>query len=608
MKIDSFLKCLSVTGIDTGISILGLYSFASGDSKIIFNQIHSSGENYYNNYPYRNSLPLIYNGVGDQTSGIFNKSQFYQISDIFTSSFSALISLDYSGCLNSETVNYLLASTNPNPTGTTSGVYLGISPSNRLFVKAAEYAYTIPKEIGVGDFAFFNVTANRFLNFGIFSLVDNKYYGRGYDAGPEKLEVKDLCIGGALSYPPSFTGYSGKLDEIYLFSGTLDADVIKPCADCSFSTGYSNTQTIHGFEQSVITGSSWSGIYASGVTGTQKALAPYQKIDGGTGYIYYDSGESGSILLYQSLIPKTDTSGFLEYFSGLDFNYDDDKRYIGTAFDLYFDAGLNSGDVVEIYTYKKFNDNVGLDISGVMYPTVAGNVQLFCNGLAETKDVDFTVKFNDMMSGFVDGDIFLYDIPTGNLGIVTVPYSSEYVSATTYNPLGIKIYGVSGASFPTSPNNPSSFSYSWPYDIYLNGQKLTSGINFDILIEEHSVNLWQNVIILSGNDVLDFDLEDAQEFKLVDSRNYIQGVYPINYSQYFISGVTGFSEQVWVNGLRQSEFIDYVRFPRCRFCSGQYNDVKYSFSIFNTHLDSTVPSNAVQNLGNPFFTLAPSET
>lgn len=580
MKIDPFLRCLGVTGIDTGVSVLGVYSFSSGTTGVAFNQIYPTGINFYNGLPYRSSLPLIYNGAGTQPSGLLNKSQFYQVADVFNSSFSTVISMSYSGCLNTGTSNYLLASTNPNPTGTTSGIYLGITPTSRLFVKAGGYSHTIPQEIGIGDFAFFNVTANRFLNFGLYSVAENRFFGKSYDAGSGSLEVKDLCFGGALSYPPTFTGYSGKINEIYLFSGTMDTGVVGKCVDCAFATGYSFPTSQYNYNETTITGSYWTGIFVSGVTGTQKATSSYALVGGGSGSIYFDSGVSGSILLYQSLIPVTNQTTGTGYFTGINFSYDYNARLSGALFDVFFDVPLVSGDVVEIYTYPVFNPTIGINVVNFQYPSYSGEVQLFGNGLAETKNVDYGVAFNNLITGFVSDDILLYDLISQSVSMDYIT-GANYVQTGASDAIAVRITGAKNVDF----------SYPFKYDIYFNGQKMASGVDYSIV----PTGAGNAGIVSNTNTAYNlafYDINaingDYLELKFVPKpSNVVISVSSIIQSQSVVSGISGFSEQVWVNGIRQSDVIDYTVSQRCRYCSGQYVNPGYSFSLYNSAIDTT---------------------
>ena len=63
--------------------------------------------------------------------------------------------------------------------------------------------------------------------------------------------------------------------------------------------------------------------------------------------------------------------------------------------------------------------NVNLNIINNTFPSSSQNVQLFANGLAETKNgetpffSDFYTDFNDKILDFNPDDIFLYDSSTG---------------------------------------------------------------------------------------------------------------------------------------------------------------------------------------------------
>ena len=465
MNTRAFLTCLASQGVNTGSNTLGLYSFNSGTNSVIFNQIYSTGQNFYNNYPYNASLPLIYLGSGNQPSGFFSKSQAYQISNGLTSNFSAILSLNYSGCLNSGNINYLLASTVGDYNLSNSGVAVGITPSNRVFFNTKNYSYTIHQEINIGDFVYFNISNNRFVNVGLFVLKDNTLYSNNYDAGDSILDASQLYIGGMLNYPPNFTGYYGVMKDIYLFSGFLNDNVVNSCIDCSYATGLSFTQYSVDFGSSSVTGSYWQNINQIQTTGYQKALKSYTKQDNTTGSIYYDSGVTGSVLVNQLLVAQTQAISNPIIYSGVSILYDNNKRIENIVSDFYFDLGLFSGDIVEIYTYPKFNSNIGLSIFANFFPKTTGEVQIFGNGLAETKNVDYSVTFDNLINGFDSNDILLYDVYPST---ITMPYQTGYISTGVSGAGYISITGISGINLSSGFN----------YDFYLNGQKMTSGLNF----------------------------------------------------------------------------------------------------------------------------------
>lgn len=566
MNKDSFLTCLSYTGINTGVSVLGLYSLASGNSILSYNQLYTTGYNIYSGVPYSTALPLVFNGTGAQTSGIFSTSQPYQIGASYTGDFGLLIAINYSGCLNNGNINYLLASTVTGNQNNNSGAILGITPSNRLFFNVSGYSYTIPKEIDIGDLAFFSVEKNRLVNVGLFSLKDDYWYEKSYDFGSSGIAVKNLYIGGAINYSSNFTGYSGRMDDVYLFNSNVKDEYLKSCADCSFATGYSYIISSSGYSGVQVTGSYWTGIQQITLTGYQKTSGNYRKSDGTSGYYYYDSGLSGNVTAYQSLIPQLSGVLYTISGSGLTFSYDTNKKISGSYFDVYFDLGLGSGDIVEFYTYPNFNYNLNLSVQSSLYPLYAGT-QIFSNGLAETKDVDFKVLFNNTLSGFDNSDYLKYDVYSGTY---TMPYTTGYIKTGVSTTGYVLITGVSGLSI----------SSSFGYDLYLNGQKMASGINYSYT---------PGNLTVSGNDFQDINNASGAdlEIKFIPIYSgFIRNLYQITQNQYYISGISGFSEQIWVNGLRQTKDMDYFKYNRCRFCSGDYYDPNYSFTLYNSFNDS----------------------
>jgi len=570
MNPSSFLTCLSYGGINTGISVLGLYSFISGTNLAIFNQLYPSGANYYNGFPYDASLPLIYNGPGDQPSGNLFNSGFYQISKSYTGDFSCVLKLNYSGCLNSGTKNSLLASTIPNFSLSSSGAILGITPSSRLFLNTLNYSYTISNEIGVGDSIYLSVQKNRFIDFGVFNIRNNAFYRKSYDAGSAVIDVQGIYLGGMLNYPQNFVDYSGFMNEFYLFSGNLSDNNVASCMDCSFSTGYVLSQNTASLTEIQITGSLWSGVTQSQITGYQQISGTYIKYDGTTGIVYYNSGVSGSVSVYQSLVPLTQNVSYSLTGSGVSsILYNDSQRLQNIIFDAYFSLGLVSGDFVEIYTYPRFNSLIGNSLSyNSLFPSYSGLVQLYGNGLAETNGVDYNVLFNSLISGFDANDLLLYDV--GSTGF-TMPYTTGYISTGVSGAGYINITGISGINLSSGFN----------YDFYLNGQKLISGVNYSI--SGSGINV-------SGNDLSDIndynnDFLEAKFLPFVSGVN--RSLYQITGSLSTITGITGFSEQIWVNGLRQSINLDYLKNNPCRFCTGNFGQPNYNFNLYNS-LNDTV--------------------
>lgn len=571
MNVNSFLPCISVVGINTGVSVLGLYSSNSGDTGLLYNQLASVHR--ISGFPYSPSLPLIFNGSGNNPSGSLSGSSvgFYQVGVGFNQNFTTLVYFQYSGCRNNSTKNRVLVATTPYGATQSSGVFLSLTPSNRLNVSTSGYAYTLPQEVGVGDFAYLSVISGGFLSFGLYSTSEGTLYSKDYNMPAPTLYGDSLCYGGGLTFASDFTGFSGKINDVMLFSGRLLSPSIYTCVDCDFTTGYSIATGNQVFTQSSVTGSSWSGVYVTQATGTgyyRSGAYPRTGTSSGT-YVYLDM-QSGSVLSGETLVPMLQTTTGTGYFLSYVFQYNNAQRASGYLSDLYFDVPLQSGDMVEIYTYPVANTGLGLSIGNFQNPT--GSIQLYGNGLAETSGVDYLVNFNNLISGFSDGETLLYDKVSG---MVTMPYTTGYVSTgvTSLNSY-INITGASGVSF----------ARPFQYDIYFNGQKMISGNDYVVNNTGTSgVSIYSAFAGAYNYAFFDILSGNSLELKFVPIQSGVIATRSgIVAASNYISGISGFSEQVWVNGIRQAEGVDYWIQARCRFCPDFYAPPDLPFTVYNS--------------------------
>ena len=566
MNANSFLNCLNFTGLNTGTYVLGLYSFSSGDANFVYNQAYSTGYNYVSGYPFAPALPLVYEGAGTNVSGIFSGNQAYQVSNAFTRDFGILLFLNNSGCLNSGNKNQILISTTTQLSGGNSGAILGITPTNRLFASVSGYTITLPQEIDVSDLAFLSVQQGRFLNFGLFSIKQQAYSGYTYDYGHSGIAVQNLLIGGAFNYPTNYTGYSGVMKEVYLFSAVIPATAINSCMNCVFTTGYYYTQTSGVYNMRKITGSYWSGITTTQLTGYKVVSGNYINENGTSGTIYYNSGLYGTITLYSGLFPQIVYVPYTGYTSGLSFYYNTGAVLSGTVSNVYLGVPLSSGDIIEVYTYQSPLQSIGVPVTYKgLFPNSTQLVQLYGNGLAETSGFDFNVLHGGVINGYDPNNILLYDIvPSG----LTMPYLTGYILTGAPTATYTLITGISGISMT-----------SFNHDIYLNGQKMASGLNYTYT----SPNLY-----VSGNELAIInDISDAPEIKFIPPfANRTRVFFEYSGNTNTIGTITGFSEQVWLNGLRQSLNIDYYKTNTCPTCTGFYYDPGYSFSLYSSMDDN----------------------
>jgi len=161
-----------------------------------------------------------------------------------------------------------------------------------------------------------------------------------------------------------------------------------------------------------------------------------------------------------------------------------------------------------------------------------------------------------------------------------MPYITGYVSTgVTY---------VSGSVVIITGASGVSFSYPFQYDIYFNGQKMTTGIDYSVSGVAGNSRIISSSGSTSGYNLAFFDINQSNylELKFLPIQSgSIKRVYSITGDSYYVTGVLGFSEQVWKNGIRQKRGIDYFKEEPCRFFTGLYIDPNYSFNLYNSPSD-----------------------
>jgi hypothetical protein len=162
-----------------------------------------------------------------------------------------------------------------------------------------------------------------------------------------------------------------------------------------------------------------------------------------------------------------------------------------------------------------------------------------------------------------------------------MPYNSTYVQTgvTTPNTI-IRITGASGVDF------------TWPfqYDIYFNGQKMTTGVDYTLTqVSTTGTRITSSTSSSWNYSFFDFNITNYLELKFVPFKSgVIKTVYAVTGNTSLVTGVSGYGEQVWVNGLRQGKGTDYLASQPCRFCTGNFAAPNYGFKLYNTVSDNTV--------------------
>lgn len=615
MKTSTFLNCLSYNGVSTGTSgtVLGIYDFASGSGinnnlSLIYNLLNPTGSHYSGNAIYGPALPLVSVGTGNVSGNQFSGLNAYRMGFTVSGDFSVLLDIDYNGCARSTSnVSYVLLSTADATTGLSGNFYIGINDVNRLYFETSGYLKTLSYELKPSNMVYVSLGNRKSVEFGVFDIQTQSIFSERVTLSGSQNLINKLYVGGFLNNTnKSYTGFSGKIYSAVLNNKTLDLTGLSNCAMCMFATGaISGSPTVTNISIPYVTGYSFSGFLESVITGYTSSTGTIIKADNSTVSLVFPSGMTG--LKQTSEIASILTGNAIFQITGttpVAFQNDTGRIFSYTKYDVEFDYQLVSGDTVEIYTYPSFNPYVSIDVNDLTYPTSTRMIQLVGNGLIETKDADYAV-IRGKISGFALDDTLMYDSLTGTSLVtafsgwwsrdkVTMSGGSFYPTGAQFNETidvsRIILSGITGARFSLNS------------DIYMNGQKLVSGFHYKLI--DDSVSGWcggvtgLTIAVLDPNVLpalvvnglfhptggLPTGIDSVEDAELAIIPNF--GVY----TKYYLdvtgalnaySGVTGFNEQVWVNGVRQRLDSDYTRNFACTTASGILDEPETPFNFFN---------------------------
>jgi len=165
------------------------------------------------------------------------------------------------------------------------------------------------------------------------------------------------------------------------------------------------------------------------------------------------------------------------------------------------------------------------------------------NGVAQIYGTDFTSKSNIVISssGY-------YDVETDNLLYDEIDGSSSYLEFT-------------GSATPHVIDDSTLINK----DIFLNGQKLLTGLDYTVAGTEI------NILPEKESGVLIFLPKDT------DLSYLHTGSYP----QKVMTKST--NDQVWINGIRQIENINYQKTTECTVVDASKKLTKYSDLLYNSN-------------------------
>ncbi len=613
MKVSPYLDCASYFGIATGQtgSIEGLYDLGSGINNIIFNLLHTTGSHYNSGHIYSPIYPLISVGIERPTNQIFSGVNCYRVGYTHSGDFGLIIDFNYSGCNKTTTgVSNILFSTQDSYTGNSDTFYIGINDANRLYYGTSGRYKQSAYELRTRNLFYISLSERKYLTYGVFDYLNQIYDNNVLELETDQQLTNKIYIGNFLNNTSQdFTGFFGRINEVILLNENITTEEIANCCNCLFVTGQTNTPNVTQYYLPLVTGYVLSGITGAVQTGATLISGQIPNAAGELINVVFPSGLFQNIQTGQ--ITMLLTGGVNINLTGKDFvsfNNDTSRINAFNVFNIEFNCPLYSGDIVEIYGHNAFNPHVNLSILNFEYPQTDFFAQVVGNGLVETNGTDYYVIRN-LITGFYQDDRLNYDIYSG--GSAIMPYSGfwprarQLLSGNIYFPTtgqfgersGTMITGFISGSPITEKSN-----------FFLNGQKLISGIHYRIHNDQsfnyYGLNGYVVEFYPSGSGILsDFvadvlrapngsgtgigEIQDAELTKLDTWDTYYNRyLYEITGTKNIIENITGFSEQVWLNGVRQYEEVNYYKLFTCNtFSSGIVSGPDTPLLFLNNTID-----------------------
>jgi hypothetical protein len=426
-------------------------------------------------------------------------------------------------------------------------IILGLNDVNKLtleFSGGNEYY----KSTNFTELAFQNIGSLRLNNNNIeytyFDVVEDEIYNKNIAlTGNYLKQEKNIYIGNMPTgkYRNGYTGYFGIVDGFTAYNQYIDQSSCAELARLFIKTGEQLQQiNVTGITYNVIQSGflNPTGIIGTGITGYQ--LIPSTEVInascGDNCIVYLRSGITGVITGEKIEYKIISQQQFSTDTSSIKYNLYD-QEYAGrfAKNHIVFNTKLDSDDIFEMQLYKDVETKVEIPsfapISNIYISNdilsnrslliffngqniSSGNYQLLNN------DTSFTIdKINDgtndlvlyTISSFSDTDTFIFD----NTGQNINSNLFKYVGKLNNN----------------------------VYDIYLNGQKLISGLNYTI----------------SGSNTGLYLRESSPSGEIYVIRdNFFYKVTGNNFKYYSPSGINYNNERIWLNGLYQNKGENYI--------------------------------------------------
>ena len=567
------IKTFQKNFLETG-NLVAFYSFDNPSGKVVFNQLYSSGDHFITGdsskidvdlYPAisvgSTSNPTSSTPAG---SGYFDYTDRLQVGtginvEDWCVFFNFLQSTPPSGVSSS-----ILASTMSNPNDT-SGVNIGLNAANKVYVDFINSSGNRQTYVHSQELSNFNNLVSvgkdgEALEIIYHDFINDKNDLEVFDVSGAKNST-DWFIGAMPTMYGGYTGFSGYFDDILITKGGYAEAAKNIISDAFFTTGlesgYNKEVVVYSNE---VTGRTlnYTGVTGTGVTGYENVLVdtvngvPIYNSSGVTGLL---TGITVEYLTGGLNISGTGISG-VEPYNDFDFNYA--NKYADNC--LIFNKKIDTSLKYEIYTFNSgytgqqvqgLNEELIYNYDDNTFITLTGysgqNLNVYMDGSAVYSGSGFS--FNDYLVEFTGS----FDIE--NTGIYD--FISGQQVATSYT----------GSAGTISLTNAKYFNK----DVYLDGKKLISGIEWSGTASAIEIDA------SSSESGTYFFLPLHSEAYTYLSGNRITGAA----AQFINSNTKLINEQIWLDGLRQKEGVDYTKTSTYSILNSEKYLTGFTDLIFN---------------------------
>lgn len=599
MNTKDYLLCSESFGMVTG-SIIASYNFSNQVNSVILNDIYPTGQCYSGTesgnvfFLDKHNLPILKSGAAFPSAftGSFSGQEYaFILTDLSLTSFGVLMDFSLDNC---SAYNSQVLFTNTSGETLESGFLIGVNQANKLFV---EYGLGSGKRIHTCDF---EIAKNNVIGFSTDSvaLTINRYEPLRGVIHENSFDLENYSPSDRLFFFKSlggYSGFSGNANQIFL-SNSSDNIIEKAFYECSFCSGMNTGVDLTPIFFTGIDPSTYYGedVFENQVVGYQY-LPYYDPV-----FKSYVSGsfEITGLVSAAPNITGTEIVSLIGYASsGFSIPLFNQKKIIDytDSISINFIRPLESGDLLTVYDYISINDLINVDGD----PDLDRHIALFNNGMLLISGLDYSKSGGALTPPFEEGDKFVFNYIDRK--IEHLLYSGLYDSykQLTGIGLGTGYYPVKSQFFESGDGNITitgleslfytGFSLTG-YDLFMNGQKLRTGIDY----ETGNYGGFESVIIYAPifNDS-QLSITTGTSGELISVDNQTESVLAFcptqpgeiykkteflqsSVASYAISGV---NEELWLNGIKLVNNIDYSKVYPCSSYTYNFNveDLPYIF-------------------------------